>query len=159
MKIILNQRTERLRADRHRLIGLTRYLMRRATSRTDPGRWACVSLLLADDREMARWNAAAFGHPEPTDVISYAYPPALPGEPGWTGEIAVNAARARRFGPRHRGPAFELALYVAHGCDHLCGGDDATPAGRRLMRRRELRWLAGAARRGLLEDLLPGERP
>ena len=35
----------------------------------------------------------------------------------------------------------ELALYLAHGCDHLTGADDATPAGRARMRRRELGWL------------------
>ncbi|MBQ3810327.1 MAG: hypothetical protein II839_05855, partial [Kiritimatiellae bacterium] len=36
----------------------------------------------------------------------------------------------------------ELALYLAHGFDHLAGSDDATAAGYRAMRRRELRWLA-----------------
>ena len=36
----------------------------------------------------------------------------------------------------------ELALYIAHGLDHLSGADDATYEGYRTMRRRELRWLS-----------------
>jgi ssRNA-specific RNase YbeY (16S rRNA maturation enzyme) len=37
----------------------------------------------------------------------------------------------------------ELALYIAHGFDHLSGADDDTPARRAAMRRTEMRWLAG----------------
>ena len=59
-------------------------------------------------------------------------------------EIIVNAERAWLAGSRRRGwsPSRELALYIAHGCDHLNDERDTTPAGRRRMRRRELHWLA-----------------
>jgi len=54
---------------------------------------------------------------------------------------------------RAGGPDRELALYLAHGCDHLAGADDATPRQRAAMRRRELRWLRAAAHADLLMGL------
>jgi ssRNA-specific RNase YbeY (16S rRNA maturation enzyme) len=47
-----------------------------------------------------------------------------------------------REGPQHDGADAELALYIAHGFDHLSGADDNTPARRAAMRRTEMRWLA-----------------
>ncbi|MBN1558429.1 MAG: rRNA maturation RNase YbeY [Lentisphaerae bacterium] len=86
----------------------------------------------------------------PTDVLSFRYPP-LPGEAEEAGgELFVNVQRALERAPR--APSRELALYLAHACDHLAGHDDADDAARRRMRRRELRWLRelGAACEGLL---------
>ena len=63
-----------------------------------------------------------------------------------------NLERARAEGRgRPGGPARELALYLAHGLDHLAGADDDVPARRRAMRRRETAWLDAdpAAWRGL----------
>jgi len=68
----------------------------------------------------------------------------LPGDPvGMRGELLVHVERAWQVGSRRRGwsASRELALYIAHGCDHLNDAEDATPAGRQRMRRRELRWL------------------
>jgi ssRNA-specific RNase YbeY (16S rRNA maturation enzyme) len=80
------------------------------------------------------------------------------------GEIVVNVERAAEAGPGHwprtRGDrsaiARELALYIAHGCDHLCGADDASRVDRLRMRRRELRWLRAAERDGCLRGLIVG---
>ena len=87
-----------------------------------------------------------------TDVISLRYDP-IPGEAAaMTGEVFVNvelAVQATQFGPER-----ELALYIAHGIDHLAGESDADPRGRARMRRRELRWLRKAEAADLIEGLL-----
>ena len=58
----------------------------------------------------------------------------------------VNSERAAAEGRgRPGGTSRELALYLAHGLDHLAGRDDAAPAERRAMRRRENGWLAAEA--------------
>jgi rRNA maturation RNase YbeY len=119
-------------------------------------RWNEVSLVLEDDAGIRKLNRTCFGIAEPTDVLCFRFDP-IPGEPrGPSAEIVVNVECALREGralPR-RTPSSELALYVAHACDHLAGGRDDTPAGRARMRRRELRWLRRAGRLGLLDRLV-----
>lgn len=128
------------------------FLMDRAR-RTDPGRnWGELDVFFVDHAGIRPCNVAVFGKDETTDVITLTYAPA-PGVPDWNGELIINAELARELGPRYGGAGRELALYLAHGCDHLTGGLDDTPAGRRLMRRRENRWLDEAAAAGLLEPL------
>ena len=101
-----------------------------------------VDLVLVDDAACAPINRAAVGHEGPTDVITLRYA-AIPGDTdGETAEIILNAACAWRQGRDRAGADRELALYLAHACDHLCGFDDQTPSARRAMRRREWRWLA-----------------
>lgn len=118
-----------------------------------------LSLVLLDDQGIAPVQAAYFGTETPTDVISFRYQTAPGEEEPVIGEILVNIERAHREGHRRRGgPGRELALYIAHGCDHLAGFDDATPTQRASMRRRELAWLRRADREGLLEHLVAEER-
>ncbi len=120
-------------------------------------RWEEISIVLANDAQIQAVNRDFLGHDDPTDVISFTYD-SLPGEAIATvsGEIMVNAAMALRVGRRFGGSARELALYVAHGCDHLAGAEDNTPARRRKMRNRELRWLREAVENGLLEKWTTG---
>jgi rRNA maturation RNase YbeY len=135
---------------------LIRFLMERARQ-ADPDRhWIELDVLFTDNESIRPYKQASFGMDEVTDVISMTYAPS-PVIPGWSGELIVNAERAREFGPRFGGAARELALYLAHGCDHLTGGEDDTPAQRRTMRRRELRWLKEADDQGLLKPLKPFE--
>ncbi len=123
-------------------------------------RWGGVTALLVDDAAIRRCKLATFGRDEVTDVISQAYSPSPIEAAGLrAGEMVINAQRARELGPRHGGAARELALYLAHGVDHLTDADDATPVLRRRMRRRELRWCAAAGRAGLLQHLLRSEAP
>ena len=76
-----------------------------------------------------------------TDVITLTYP-ALPGEdPGDSAEIILNVECAWKQGGGGEGADRELAFYLAHAFDHLAGHDDATPAARTSMHRREWRWL------------------
>jgi rRNA maturation RNase YbeY len=105
--------------------------------------WREVTIHLLDDAGIAPVNAAIMAHDGATDVITQRYEP-CPGEPdGLIGELFVNVERAVRVAPRRAGWSAdrELALYLAHGCDHLTGADDGTPGERALMRRRELAWL------------------
>jgi len=60
----------------------------------------------------------------------------------------------KRKRPRNWSTAHELALYLAHGIDHLTGATDDSPLARRRMRTREMNWVRSAERRGLLHDLL-----
>ena len=104
---------------------------------------------------ISRVNRACFNRSASTDVISAGYEP-VPGDPaGRCAEVFVNVERALlEGGSRARwSPSLELALYIAHGCDHLAGATDADPAGRARMRRRELRWLRRDELRCLAVDL------
>ena len=94
-----------------------------------------VSLLLADDREVARLHARFLGDPSRTDVLSFAMDGAA--------EIAVSVECARREAAR-RGHSIraELALYVVHGVLHACGHDDVRARDRARKRAAERTLLA-----------------
>jgi len=122
--------------------------------------------MLTDDPTIRRVNRRVFSADVPTDVISIAYPP-LPGDPGqYSADVVVNVQRAvdyvagqsairrDRMRKRRWTADSELALYIAHGIDHLTGADDAAYADRRRMRGRELRWLRKASEAGLLQGLI-----
>ena len=105
--------------------------------------WREAIVILLDDAGMTDWNLRVMRYTGSTDVISQRYEP-LPGEPaGMRGELLVNVERAWQVGAQRRNwpPSRELALYIAHGFDHLNDAEDASSAGRQRMRRRELRWL------------------
>lgn len=114
-------------------------------------KWNLVSVVLTDNCGIRLLKQTHFGIYEVTDVISLRYDP-IPGEAsGRTGEIAVNAQRALEVRTKRSWNADkELALYIAHGCDHFTGADDRTNAGRARMRRRELEWLKKAEKAGLV---------
>lgn len=109
--------------------------------------------MLLDDDGIACLNQRYFQKDEATDVISFAYTHS-PGAEDETAEIFINIQRCFDVGGRFDGVDRELALYIAHGCDHITGGRDDAPADRRRMRRRERRWLAAAEEAGLTHHLL-----
>jgi probable rRNA maturation factor len=152
MKILVSQQKRGLGISPARLRRLAVWLAAQAGMQP----FSSLEILLTDDAGIVAANRAVFGRDYVTDVISLAYPP-LPGEAAGAGELILNVALAAREGARRaRGPDHELALYLAHGCDHLAGADDATPQQRAAMRRRELAWLRTAAQRGLIGGLFPG---
>lgn len=116
--------------------------------------WSELSLVLTDDSGITELNQTYFNKSHPTDVISFCYPPMPGGDAGYTGEVIVNVQRAAEVGPEHEGSSNELALYIAHGCHHLTGASDHTPALRDAMRRQELVWLESAAEKNLSQDLI-----
>jgi probable rRNA maturation factor len=99
-----------------------------------------VALVFTGDRELAALHASALGDPSPTDVIAFDL-----GEEGQgpAGELYVSVERARAVA-RERGldPTSELALYIVHGCLHLCGFDDSETRARSRMRAAERAVLA-----------------
>ena len=114
-----------------------------------------LSVVLVDDRGIIPLNRNFVRHEGATDVISFRYD-RLPGAPHGTAEVVVNAERAVQEAKRRGIPvARELALYLAHGCLHLTGEDDATPAQRARMQRIQNRWLKQAATQRLLPTLSP----
>ena len=130
---------------------LVRTLANRAFPAERPAPFGELTVVLTDDAAMPDYKAGCFGVRAQTDVVAQAYA-AVPGLGPPPAELVLNAERARREGRRRSGgPARELALYLAHGLDHLAGHDDDTPARRRAMRRRETAWLdaAPAAYRGI----------
>jgi rRNA maturation RNase YbeY len=135
-------------------------LMQAATRRGRPRTWSTLTLVLLGDRGIQAVNEQVFGRTYVTDVISQAYRP-LPGpDAGWRGELFLNVQRAVLEGAaRPGGPGAELALYLAHGCDHLTGGRDDTPARRAAMRRRETTWLRQLVRAGATLGPLVTSRP
>ena len=97
--------------------------------------------MLTDDAGITSTNREFLGKDRPTDVISFRYNPVPGEEPAATGDLIVNVECAVREGAVRNGADAELALYIAHGFDHLSGADDNTPARRAAMRRTEMRWL------------------
>jgi probable rRNA maturation factor len=137
--VILNQQTTHslnLKA----IQTLSNGLAERLEKKEADGRWGEVSIVLTDDSGITSANREFFGKDRPTDVISFRYDP-VPGEEETTGDLIVNVDCAVREGPAHDGLDAELALYIAHGFNHLSGADDDTPARRAAMRRTEKRWL------------------
>ncbi len=124
-----------------------------------------VSVVLTGDSLISRIHEEAMDVGGTTDVITLSYA-ATPESPA-SAEIFVNARMAARCGDdrssldliegesnRPWSPEHELALYIAHGFDHLAGHDDDTASGFRSMRRREIKWVCHAHALGLLDGLL-----
>ena len=137
-------------------------MMSLAAKRNPDFVWNEIAVILTDDRGIVPLNQAFLAKAEVTDVISFQYEP-VPGDGDLRcGDIVVNVEQALRRGRPSRSmakPSRELALYIAHGCDHLTGGTDDDPAGVRRMRRRELRWLRRADRDlGVCHALMAGNR-
>ena len=126
--------------------------------------WVEVLAFFVNDKGSAAAHNTVFGDNGPTDVITLSYDP-MPGmNTGRIGELIINVDRAvtegdKRKRPRNWSIAHELALYLAHGVDHLTGATDDTPPGRRRMRAREMNWVRSAERRGLLQDLMQEGSP
>lgn len=83
-------------------------------------------------------------------MISFSYRPQPGGRGAGSGEVVVNAERAWQLGRDARRASAELALYIAHGLNHLTGASDHTARLRARMRRQELGWLKKAEAAGRL---------
>ena len=143
MRTAVVNRQRKYRIDRAAVARLLRAFVPKILKARPGDAWDEISVILLDDAGIAEINEQAVGHVGPTDVITLEYPPMPGAGEGGVAEVIVNLDAAWTVGPRHGStPSRELALYIAHSCDHLCGLDDATPAERARMRRRELRWLA-----------------
>lgn len=143
MNISIINRQRRLRFNRRRLITLASFFMEKASAMNTRKSWVECSIVIVGEKEMIRINKQVLNHAGTTDVITLAYPTS-PGEQpsGWRGELIVNIDEAQNMARQLGHPLLnELALYIAHGCQHLGGADDATPRERAAMSRRQLQWL------------------
>ncbi len=115
-----------------------------------------VDLLVVDDREIRRLNAAHRGIARRTDVIAFSLEvPEASG--GLVGQVVISAETAARQARRLDVPvAIELDLLATHGVLHLVGYDDRDPVEAELMHCREREILGGRhAPEKLWRDLLP----
>jgi probable rRNA maturation factor len=99
--------------------------------------------------EMARLNETFLGHEGSTDVITFNHQAGTPrrgvrsaqrADPAEQlyGEIFISVDDALSYARRFRVSwPCEVARYLVHGVLHLEGFDDADPAARRAMKRRE----------------------
>lgn len=154
MHVLITSQQRKCKIDKTAISRLTGFFLQKAAMRTGIS-WGEVSVVLVNDKQSCELNMAHLGHDYATDVISFNFEP-IPGDSATeiSGEIILNVELARRLGPKYKGSEHELALYLAHGCDHLSGADDNTPRRRKLMRKRELRWLAAAKRVGLCDIII-----
>jgi len=133
---------------------LTDWLAIRLAGRTAPESWGEISIVLVDDAGITQTNREYFGKDRPTDVISFRYDP-VPGEADQlSGDLVVNVDRAVAEGAARGSIDRELALYIAHGFDHLSGAEDDTPEKRKKMRATETAWLRTADKESLLDGLM-----
>lgn len=98
-------------------------------------------MVLTDDEGIVPANLEYFGKERPTDVISFRYDPVPGEEDGFSGDLIINVDRAVQRGAEEQGADYELALYMAHGFDHLSGAEDDTPEKKKAMLDTETAWL------------------
>jgi rRNA maturation RNase YbeY len=142
MKLIVLNHQRTYSVNSKALATLARKIAVLAHKRTPGEVWQEVTIHLLTDKGIAPINQAIMNHEGATDVITQRYD-ACPGEPeGLIGELFINVQRACSIPcPKGWTKQQELALYLAHGFDHLTGADDTTALERAAMRRRERRWL------------------
>ena len=142
MKLIVLTHQRRYSVNSKVLATFARKIAVLAQKRTPGDVWQEVTIHLLTDEGISPVNQAIMNHEGATDVITQRYD-TCPGEPeGLIGELFINVQRACTIArPKGWTRQHELALYLAHGFDHLTGADDATANERAAMRRRERRWL------------------
>lgn len=156
MKITIHNRQKAVRVNQGTLRTLADFILRSATSLAPERTWDEVLVFLTDSNSIRHVNRLHFKSGAVTDVITLHYEP-LPGcDSGWMGEIHLNVERAieQAASMARWSPSQELALYLAHACDHLMDQSDDSAKDARRMRNRELRWLRRAGLKGLLDKMI-----
>lgn len=114
-----------------------------------------LGVVFAPDELMIKLHGDYLDDPTPTDVITFDLESErMPGMPeSLAAELYVGVEEAQRVAAI-RGVEFrrELALYVVHGCLHLCGFDDHNEADSARMRVAEQSVMAAL---GFVEDSKP----
>lgn len=103
-----------------------------------------ISVLVTDDKHIAKLHKDFLKDPTPTDVISFGLPEDSPeAREGYLGDVVASAQTAKRvaagFGQT---PLAELERYCVHGTLHLLGYDDHKPADRKEMHAAQEKYLA-----------------
>ncbi len=109
---------ERLALSRTRLIEIAQHVLRGERVRN-----ALVSVTMLDRRAIARLNATHLRHRGPTDVISFGFARATPGDPV-IGDIYICPSVGRANAVARNEPVRrELTRLVVHGVLHILGYD------------------------------------
>src|SRR5262245_7148671 len=125
------------KVDRLRLKKAARLVLQEAGTRS-----AEISIAVVTDERMHELNRQYLQHDYPTDVLTFVLDHDQEAK-SLDGEIIVSADYAAREAARYGWTTDdELLLYVIHGCLHLVGLDDTTPAGKEGMRAAEAKYLA-----------------
>jgi probable rRNA maturation factor len=107
-----------------------------------------LSIVLVNDKQIAKLNAQYHATPAATDILSFDYG-------NGQGELIISVEHAIGQAKHFRStPARELVLYVIHGILHLHGYNDTTPRRRVRMRAGERRLLNGLHRQFRLAALI-----
>ena len=153
MKISVHIRQTRRRPNIRKLAALARFFMIEAARLHSECPWDEIAVVLTDDAGIEAVNRNFLDHARVTDVIAFTLSPMPGGGAGTCGDIHLNVERVLGEGARRGNVANELALYLAHGCDHLTGANDRTVMEQRRMRRRELLWIRRARQGRLMQGL------
>jgi rRNA maturation RNase YbeY len=139
----------------NRAKALTAWLIKQTRKLDKSTSWGEINVILLDDKQITEINQQVFSRTKATDVIALRYNP-LPGiDDCSTAELFINVQRTNLATTRNGwNPSKELALYIAHGCDHLAGACDDSLEEYNRMRRRELRWLRMATKLGMTDSLI-----
>lgn len=102
-----------------------------------------VSVLITDDRRIAKVHKDFMNDPTPTDVISFGLPKTSPeAKAGYLGDVVASAQTAKRAAAEYgQTPAAELERYCVHGTLHLLGYDDHKPADHKEMHAAQEKYL------------------
>ncbi|MCC5839023.1 MAG: rRNA maturation RNase YbeY [Opitutales bacterium] len=90
-----------------------------------------LAIAFVSPEESARLHGEFFDDPTPTDIMTF------PGDEDedHAGDLAICPTVALESARQHETPfSEEIALYLIHGCLHLAGRDDRTPADTARMR-------------------------
>jgi|SRR6516165_6832408 len=103
---------------------LKRCLQLQKRKRTKLRKLNAVAVWLISDRRISKLHLQFFGESDPTDVITFH-----------DGEIFIGVETARRNAREFRNSLMsEIKLCIVHGCLHLHGFVDRTPADAKKMR-------------------------
>lgn len=103
-----------------------------------------VSVLITDDKRIAKVHKDFMNDPAPTDVISFEVPAKSPeARAGYLGDVIASAQMAKRVaGEYGQTPTQELERYCVHGTLHLLGYDDLKPADYKEMHAAQEKYLS-----------------
>lgn len=139
IEITDEQKSRFVRPDLRRIEALLRFVLKQ-----EGAAGKGVSVLITDDRRIAKVHKDFMNDPTPTDVISFGVPAKSPeSKAGYLGDVIASAQTAKRAAAEYgQTPAQELERYCVHGTLHLLGYDDHKPADHKEMHAAQEKYLA-----------------
>jgi probable rRNA maturation factor len=138
-----DQKGRYVRVSAKRIADLLAYVLKREKSKR-----LGLSVLVTDDRRIAKLHKDFMNDAAPTDVISFGLPKGSPeARAGHLGDVVVSAQTAKRVSADYdQTPAAELERYCVHGTLHLLGYDDHKPSDHKKMHAAQEKYLSDFSR-------------